>query len=69
MLDGIGGSSTRVIGDYAPRMRDDRVTMNYSNSDVVNQPRIDRFIPPTRPTLRAYNEMDEDRENKEKLDM
>jgi len=69
VLDGIGGSSTRVIGDYAPRMRDDRVTMNYSNSDVVNQPRIDRFIPPTRPTLRAYNEMDEDRENKEKLDM
>jgi hypothetical protein len=66
IVDGIGGSSTRVIGEH--ELRDDRVTLNYGNSDVVNQPRIDRFIPMIRPTLRAYHEMEEDCEV-EKLDM
>jgi hypothetical protein len=66
IVDSIGGSSTRVIGEY--ELRDDRVTINYGNSDVVNQPRIDRFIPMIRPTLRAYHEMEEDCEV-EKLDM
>lgn len=56
VYDGVGGNSTRVIGDQREGLRDERVTMTFTNSGVINNPRIDRLIAPVRPTRRSNQE-------------
>ena len=65
VLDGVGGSAAKVLGDSSAGIRHDSVRNTYTNAEVVPLKQLKREIAPFRPTLRDRQDTVKECESRE----
>ena len=65
VLDGVGGSAAKVLGDSSAGIRHDSVRNTYTNAEEVPLKQLKREIAPFRPTLRDRQDTVKECESRE----